>query len=816
MTKSRPPGGRFGRTRLPGSALLAILLAGWAWHARGTGYDGPDDFLAGGKNLAETPEFYWEMEVKRLAKDFHPPEKAALAPREFSDTDGKVDIAPMEKATADADAADFQAALKAGEIKPPDPKAAEQQHAAARKAVTEANEDTTDPLPAEFDSEFADYDRGAFAFRQGQAHWDAARKAWLALLDRPEAERHYRTVWAAFMLGKLALKRGDAAAVKWFEKTRELAARGFADSLGMAADSYGWEGRSEWKQGHPAKAAPLFLTQLALGDESAVVSLKALIPDRDGIYGMLNYDDDAPPPPSDGDASPSPAPGPDQAAAEKKLRADLGARAADPLLRRPDTAHALATGSGGEGWIDAGPKMRADLDAMAADPLLRRLETAHVLATESGGQEWSDSVPASVRSGRWLAVVRAAGLKKVEDAEYLGWLAYTTGDYKAAQHWLDLGNAETPVANWLRSRLELRAGNTKAAAASMAKAWDGLRDPAAYTGWKQPAEGDEGSIYVPEAEDEWTMEQWVGGDMGAVRLLRSDFVQAMDTFLKGDLREDAAYVAERVLTTGELKAYVDKMPPPPPQAKPKDPDAAPYENQDDDTTWMRYLLGRRLVREDRYAEAAPYLPPAYGKLLAKYAQALKNGADGSLSKEVRADNWSTAAWLARNDGMELMGTEVAPDGFDSEGNFENFDLAAERLSGVYLKSIDDKEDTTPLPFPPAKAEIERLKRDPVKPDIRYHYRIIAAALAMRAAGLMKDNTEELADAVNTAGLWVMDRDDKAGNRYYQVIENRCAGTKIGKDAISNHWFVKEQGPWSNALQAQEAALHKAMGIQDQQ
>src|SRR5207247_10945501 len=90
------------------------------------------------------------------------------------------------------------------------------------------------------------------------------------------------------MLGKLALKSQDPEAVKWFQRTRELARAGFSDSLGMAADSYGWEGRSEWKQEHPAQAAALFLTQLALGDESAIVSLKALVPDRDPIERMLN------------------------------------------------------------------------------------------------------------------------------------------------------------------------------------------------------------------------------------------------------------------------------------------------------------------------------------------------------------------------------------------------------------------------------------------------------------------------------------------------------------------------------------------------
>src|SRR5204863_5063779 len=117
-----------------------------------------------------------------------------------------------------------------------------------------------------------------------------ARAAWEDLLKRPEQDRHYRTVLAAFMLGKVALKEKDfPTAAQWFQRTRELAKAGFADSLGLAAESYGWEGRAEWKQDHPEKAAPLFMTQLALGDDSAVVSLKALIPDRDPIEGRLNY-----------------------------------------------------------------------------------------------------------------------------------------------------------------------------------------------------------------------------------------------------------------------------------------------------------------------------------------------------------------------------------------------------------------------------------------------------------------------------------------------------------------------------------------------
>src|SRR4030095_9980749 len=90
---------------------------------------------------------------------------------------------------------------------------------------------------------------------------------------------------------------------------------------------------------------------------------------------------------------------------------------------------------------------------------------------------------------------------------------------------------------------------------------------------------------------------------------------------------------------------------------------------------MRYLLGRRFVREDRYDNAKQYLLSPYDKILEKYVKALNDGANEKLSKTERAHAWFTAAWLARYDGMELMGTEGAPDAFAESGGFEFSDLA---------------------------------------------------------------------------------------------------------------------------------------------
>ena len=165
------------------------------------------------------------------------------------------------------------------------------------------------------------------------------------------------------MLGKVGLKTNDyQTAAQWFQRTREFAKAGFVDSLGLAAESYGWEGRSEWKQDHPEKAAPLFLTQLALGDPSAVVSLKALIPDRDPIEGMLNYGPESDERNGWND--------PQKREEEQKEISKLKSAAQDALLRRLVTVHILATAR-----TSPSPTLRS---------AMRRPHSSSLLATTSG------------------------------------------------------------------------------------------------------------------------------------------------------------------------------------------------------------------------------------------------------------------------------------------------------------------------------------------------------------------------------------------------------------------------------------------------
>jgi hypothetical protein len=769
--------------------LLTLLSASAVQFGGATGFYGPQLYLDnGGRNLVQSPEFYWDLEVTRLAKNFKPAEKRIPLhyPEQDSVNQGEQTNKEIRdeigaKMTADADTLDFAMALKEGRIKPPDPAGATAQHAAARNYIANTNDKFSGPLPEEFASEFSDYHRGAFAYRQ--LKWAEAKVAWETLLNRPAEERHYRSVWAAFMLGKIALKETDfATAAKWFQTARDFAKNGFADSLGLAADSYGWEGRSELKQEHPEKAAKLFLTQLALGDKSAIVSLKALVPDRPATDGLVNYG-----PASEEDSSQ---------------------------------------------WTDEQQKAEAAktskaLEAAAKDPWLRQLVTVHILATESDPTLVEDETyenPQDLakrvnRCARWLSVINDARIEHLENADYLGWVAYVNGDYQGAERWLKLADQNTPAALWLSAKLLRRAGKLDEAVVAMQRAQQTIATTDAYPPLSQdPAEyQDFGFALGTGFEGEhWPFEKSANGDLGALLLEQAQFTPALATLLNGaenasdeGLWDDAAFIAERVLKTDELKAFVERQPV---------PTGTPESGGDFPITRLRYLLGRRFVREDRYTEAGSYLKSPYDKVLAVYVSALEASANEKLAKLERARAWFKAAWLARYDGMEIMGTEGAPDGFSTGGDFEIPDLAKQEESGVYIvtkyndPSGEEKKTNVPIILKPSKDELTRLSETKTRPDLRFHYRVIAGALAIKAAALLGDNTEELADVLNTAGAWVKDRDAKLGDRYYQILKNRASKTKIGRQAVAKHWFVSESGPWSAEQQAAYDKLHKDLGL----
>jgi len=123
-------------------------------------------------------------------------------------------------------------------------------------------------LPAEFTI----YERGALAYHSGKLA--AARGCWEAVLALPPAQRHYRSTWAAYMLGRSYVPDDPKKAITYLQQARTLAAAGFADALGLSATSLGWEAQAALRQGRYEAAVELLLEQREAGDPTAGPSLR--------------------------------------------------------------------------------------------------------------------------------------------------------------------------------------------------------------------------------------------------------------------------------------------------------------------------------------------------------------------------------------------------------------------------------------------------------------------------------------------------------------------------------------------------------------
>lgn len=685
---------------------MAIVLTLAPQLARATGIESPvrwieqrtkelsEDLQVPFKPVAlEAPEFFFELEVKRIAAELNPGVKP---------TDGI--------STADADAADFHEAMEKKIITPPDPAKAEAAHVGTRKMIDwfgAAKPDPANPKPAdpekEFPSEFADYHRGAIAAqRQGD---EEAVAIWKALLERPGAERHYRTVWAMYMLGRKAIDAKNwEEAHTWFAKTREAAKAGFADSLDLATAAYGWEGYVHLQESNYAEAAKMYFTQLAGGDIGAVNSLHVVMEEA------------------------------------FKEGADLAPMVKEPILQRLGIAGAV---SGMSPFPSATYLMKNEDD----------------LGT------------------RWLHAMESANAKKVRDADRIAWIAYARGDYARgdyarAQRWLARADANAPFALWLRAKFALREGKLDVATKLLATAVEKLPVETEIEAYNL------GSHVIPPRDS-------AHGDLGLLRLSRSEFLAAFRLFLDGGLYSDAFYIADGVLTLDELKTFLEregsKLPRPPAEGQP-DTRGWHYFYYEKPEETLRLILASRFVRLGRYAEARSWVDAETQPFLDEFIKQLEVAKRKDATKDEQRDAYWKAAKIMRKRGSGLA------DYFDPVS-------MAQRSSGRVVDTGSYPEffikyGKTDRFIPPlAKEEQQRLKANS-KPELRRFYsNYLAADLGMRSAALMPDNDEATALRLNTIGHWLMEGDDARADAIYQAIERRCAKTEIGKAAIKKHWFV---------------------------
>jgi hypothetical protein len=374
----------------------------------------------------------------------------------------------------------------------------------------------------------------------------------------------------------------------------------------------------------------------------------------------------------------------------------------------------------------------------------------------------------------WLRAAVEADVKDMDSAEALALAAYRANEMERASRWIKRAS-DSPLTQWLQAKLLLRAGKLQAAAALLARITPQF--PIVHEGTNSPAPADRKDTLTCWGT---AAERQVHGELGVLRLSRGDYVEALDSLLNAGFWMDAAYVAERVLSLDELKNYVERFWPV------ATADQVAEENQ----RWggsevcpavlreqIRYLLARRLTRELRGDQAREYYPATWLNAFDQFMSAWRNGSDETLETSNRAKALFEGALITRTNGMELIGTEVAPDWHYHLGQFDQGVAGEERSSSALAVVVRPLED-----------ELRRNTQHQPDPNVRFHYRYQAASLAWEAAKLMPDNNDQTAYVLWQGGCFLKNRDPQTADLFYKALVHRNRQTVLGAEANRQRWF----------------------------
>jgi len=414
----------------------------------------------------------------------------------------------------------------------------------------------------------------------------------------------------------------------------------------------------------------------------------------------------------------------------------------------------------------------ATLSQLAQNSSVQRVISAYLISRRF----WDDDLNAKV--SEWLAAVENAGVRDVESAEVLALAAYQAGEYEIAERWIKRARS-MPTLQWLQAKLHLRAGRMNDAAALLAKVVQLF-----------PTETEASAHEPMQLADSLQIEgfSYLSGrirpaeqalaELGALHLSRREYVQSLDALLRAGFWMDAAYVAERVLTADELKTYVDRYWPDLPEPE----IVSTNDVEDVDLHQMnirqelRHLLARRLARLHRNAEAQNYFPAEWLPHFRLLNESLAAGRNQTRGYVERFSLLAAASEMMRTNGMELFGTELEPDWYVYGGSFA-FGLTVEDRTNNRVIVVPDED------------ELARVANHGATPDVRFHYRKLAAALRVEAARAgeqavhsMPDGSFETARVLCLSATWLAESDPKAAYKLYQGILKRCRDTEIGREA----------------------------------
>ena len=401
-----------------------------------------------------------------------------------------------------------------------------------------------------------------------------------------------------------------------------------------------------------------------------------------------------------------------------------------------------------------------DLQNEAAKNILsRKIVTSYILSRGGPSRE----APSPSLAKKWISAIDSAKINDFEEAGRFAWAAYSAGDFSAAGQWVLKASNDDIMANWIEAKLLLQQGKTIESIkllVHIARIVSPNDEILEYNKYKY--QDHRRYTAMPFLKT-------IRGEMGLLYLSQTNYVEALDSLIRGAYWEDAAYIAERLLTIEELKKYIDQTWPSTPQNTSNDGNYLPAR--------LRLLLARRFARMDKWEQARPYFNRDLQKTMDIYTNSLLEGKNKGLSKEKRAAALWRAAVIAYRNGMELMGTEL-------DGNWVVYNGSAYDRAGI----SDIRENMLTAEIAPSSTnEVERTQQT-IPPENKFNYRYLATDLAWQAALLMPNNSDQTASVLCIAGSWIKAKDPQGADKFYKALVNRNRKTALGQEADKLRWF----------------------------
>lgn len=387
-------------------------------------------------------------------------------------------------------------------------------------------------------------------------------------------------------------------------------------------------------------------------------------------------------------------------------------------------------------------------DAVLQDPLVREIVTLAILSGR--GPE---------RSARTWAVNLETRLPEVAKT-MAGWMAvlyYMDREYANANAWVNRAPENDFYAQWVKTKANLRGKYFYPDDYEL----EGLLS--LYRALLE--KGDSRALRYPEIEFA------LSNELGVVQLNHGSYIPAFRAFLKGRSVEDAAYIAECILTCDELAGLISNLPEIADVPTENYGWAEPVSPKD----ILFGILAGKLAREGRYKDAEAVVP---GRSYIEFESAIASGRDETIQKRRRAESLFLAARIAREQGMELFGTRFAPDW--SRYNGQRVPSGTDRLEGGVARPVEALRLNSNRPFP----------------NRRFHYKWKAADLMWECAQLLPNNDELLAQALWYGGTYIAVEDPQGADKFYKELVHRCGKLPIGKDAENRRWFPLKPAEWT--------------------